>query len=116
MQGISLFKDPTNCLTCPLFTLAAALVMQTPPSKTFCTEFTATKRGAANAKDIEELSLVELLEADDSSAAADDVQQSGTKRDVAGAHAYINRLLVSVKKEAKRKQVQLTPGLTSHSV
>ncbi|GMF36648.1 unnamed protein product [Phytophthora fragariaefolia] len=84
MQGISFFKDPTNFLTCPLFTLAAAL----------------------------------LFEADDSSAAADDVRQSGHKRDVPGAHAYINRLLAvkkAVKKEAKRNQVQLTPGLTSHS-
>jgi hypothetical protein len=114
LQGISLFKDPTSFLTCPLFTLAAALAMQTAPSKLFFPQFQSKKRSADIASDVEELSLVELLEADDSPVSLQAPTTSG-KRTVPGAQAYVNRLLVRVRQVAQERQIRLTSGLTSHS-
>ncbi|GMF55319.1 unnamed protein product [Phytophthora fragariaefolia] len=115
LQGISLFKDPTCCLTCPLFALAASLTMQTAPNKRFFSQFLATKRSAADASDVDELSLVELLEADDSPGPLQDAHPSSAKRAGPGAQAYVNRLLVRVNEAAEKKHIRLTSGLTSHS-
>ncbi|GMF21993.1 unnamed protein product [Phytophthora lilii] len=70
--------------------------------------------------DVEELSLVELLEVEDDSCANSLPSTAGTRRTLAqrsvpGAQAYINWLLVSVRKIAEKTQIRLTPGLTSHS-
>ncbi|GMF30492.1 unnamed protein product [Phytophthora fragariaefolia] len=115
LQGISLFKDPTCFLTCPLFTLAAALTMQTAPNKRFFPQFLTTKRSAANASDVDELSLVELLEAEDNPGPLQNAHPSSAKRAVPGAQAYVNRLLVRVNEAAQKKHIRLTSGLTSHS-
>ncbi|GMF25323.1 unnamed protein product [Phytophthora fragariaefolia] len=115
LQGISLFKDPTCFLTCPLFTLAAALTMQTAPNKRFLPQFLTTKRSAANASDVDELSRVELLKADDSPGPLQDAHPSPAKRAVPGAQAYMNRLLVMANEAAEKKHIRLISGLTSHS-
>ncbi|GMF14929.1 unnamed protein product [Phytophthora fragariaefolia] len=113
LQGISLFKDSTCFLTCPLFTLAAALTMQTAPNKRFFPQLLTTKRSAINASAVDELSLVELLEADDSPGPLQDAHPSSAYRAVPGAQAYVNRLLVRVNEAAQKKRITLTPGLTS---
>ncbi|OWZ00829.1 hypothetical protein PHMEG_00027900 [Phytophthora megakarya] len=65
-------------------------------------------------QDLEELSLVELLEADDI-VAAQETSGPQPKRSVPGAQAYVNRLLVRVMENSKLQNVRLTPKHTSHS-
>ncbi|KAE8971643.1 hypothetical protein PR003_g27281 [Phytophthora rubi] len=88
--------------------------MQTAPSKRFFPQFQTKKRSADVASDVEELSLVELLEVEDDPAPLQAQTASG-KRSVPGAQAYVNRLLVRVRQVAQEKQTRLTSGLTSHS-
>jgi hypothetical protein len=58
--------------------------MQTAPSKRFFPQFQSKKRGADIASDVEELSLVELLEVDDASVALQ-ASAASSKRSVPGA-------------------------------
>ncbi|POM76384.1 Hypothetical protein PHPALM_6374 [Phytophthora palmivora] len=106
LQGISLFKDPTNFLTCPVFALAAALLMQTAPCKRLFPQFINNKRGAVCVEDVAELSLVELLETDEENTPLQAEKDTPVKSRCPGAQANVNRLLSTVK---------LTPDLTSHS-
>ncbi|KAG3008015.1 hypothetical protein PC120_g16500 [Phytophthora cactorum] len=114
MQGISLFKDPANFLTCPLYALAAALVMQATPCKRMFPQFLSKKRTSESVQDIEELTLVELLEAEDDPQALHGASQN-SKCSVPGAQAYVNRLHVRVQGIANLQSIRLTAGLTSHS-
>ncbi|POM81493.1 Hypothetical protein PHPALM_527 [Phytophthora palmivora] len=111
-QGISLFKDPTNFLTCPVIALAAALLMQTAPCKRLFPQFINNKRGAVCVEDVAELSLVELLETDEENTPLQAEKNSPVKPRCPGAQAYVNRLLSTVKDIAHTKQVKLTPDLT----
>lgn len=88
--------------------------MQPAPSKLIFPQFLSTRRSPTCAVDVEELSLVELLEADSIPALLED-SQSAPKRTVPGAQAYVNRLLVRVKTLGDEKQIRHTTGLTSHS-
>ncbi|POM64071.1 Hypothetical protein PHPALM_20456 [Phytophthora palmivora] len=115
LQGISLFKDPTNFLTCPVFALAAALLMQAAPRKRLFPPFINNKRGAVCVEDVAELSLIELLETDEENNPLQAEKNTPVKSRCPGAQAYVNRLLSTVKDTARIKQVKLTPGLTSHS-
>ncbi|KAJ8524136.1 hypothetical protein ON010_g16982 [Phytophthora cinnamomi] len=96
LQGISLFTEPTNFLTCPLFAIAVALIMQKAPCKRSFPQF-----------------LNKIRCAEDT--ALQDANQGPDKPKVPGAQAYVNRLLVRVKDIAAVTQVRLTPALTSHS-
>ncbi|KAG2787351.1 hypothetical protein PC129_g6312 [Phytophthora cactorum] len=89
--------------------------MQNAPCKRLFSQFLTTRHTAANVGDVEELSLVELVEAGEDHKPLEDAQQSAVSRSVPGAQAYVNRLLVRVKQFADQKQVKLTHGLTSHS-
>ncbi|EGZ27409.1 hypothetical protein PHYSODRAFT_476171 [Phytophthora sojae] len=57
LQGISLFKDPTNFLTCPLQALSVALVMQKAPSHRMFPQFIAKRRSTDDIDDAQELTL-----------------------------------------------------------
>ncbi|EGZ13765.1 hypothetical protein PHYSODRAFT_426200, partial [Phytophthora sojae] len=115
LQGISLFKDPTNFLTCPLQALAVALVMQKAPSQRMFPQFIAKKHRSDDIDDVQELTLIELLEVDDDQPSMEESEAPSTKRAVPGAQAYVNRLLVRVKKLADLRSIRMTPDLTSHS-
>ena len=115
LQGISLFKDPNSFITCPLFTLAAALAMQTAPSKRFFPQFRSKKRSTDIAGDVDELSLIELLEIDDGDSVPLQAPTTSVSGSVPGAQAYVNRLLTRVRQVAQERQIRLTSGLTSHS-
>ncbi|EGZ14222.1 hypothetical protein PHYSODRAFT_513143 [Phytophthora sojae] len=115
LQGISLFKDPTNCLTCPLQALAVALIMQKAPSQRMLPQFIARKHRSDDIDDVQELTLIELLEVDDDQSSMEESEAPSTKQPVPGAQAYVNRLLVSVKKLADLRSIRMTPQLISHS-
>ncbi|KUF84407.1 hypothetical protein AM588_10000687 [Phytophthora nicotianae] len=89
--------------------------MQKAPNKRLFPQFLTTRLNPAVSSDVEELSLVELLEADDGPVSLQDTSKLKTNRAVPGAQAYVNRLLVRVKTSAEEMQIRLTPGLTSHS-
>ncbi|KAG3024535.1 hypothetical protein PC121_g9278 [Phytophthora cactorum] len=72
------------------------------------------KRSPVNVENLQELSLVELLETD---ADHTSLQESSSSANPSppGAQAYVNRFLARVKENAKLQGIRLTPGLTSHS-
>ncbi|KUG01946.1 hypothetical protein AM587_10000499 [Phytophthora nicotianae] len=79
-------------------------------------QFLAKKRTSESVQDVEELTLVELLEADNDQHTRQGVNQpSASNPSVPGAQAYVNRLLVRIQDIAKLQSVKLTAGLTSHS-
>jgi hypothetical protein len=59
-QGISLFKDPSNFLTCPLLALAVALARRATPTSRMFPQFAGKKNSAAAPETIRQLSHVEL--------------------------------------------------------
>ncbi|KAG3110196.1 hypothetical protein PI125_g10235 [Phytophthora idaei] len=91
------------------------MVMQTTPCKRMFPQFLSKQRTSVVVQDIEELSLVELLEADDDHTSQQESQNSLPRPFLPGAQAYVNRLLVRVKQNANLQKIRLTPGLTSHS-
>ncbi|RAW29042.1 hypothetical protein PC110_g14580 [Phytophthora cactorum] len=115
LQGISLFKDPSSYLTCPLFAFSCRSDHAKRTVQTFVSSVSDNRAHAANVGDVKELSLVELLEAGEDHTPFEDAQQSAVSRSVPGAQAHMNRLLVRVKQFADQKQVKLTHGLTPHS-
>ncbi|KAG2760220.1 hypothetical protein PC129_g8157 [Phytophthora cactorum] len=88
--------------------------MQTTPCKRMFPQFQNKKRSSANVEDLRGLSLVELLETDDDHTSLQEPSSSANPSSP-GAQAYVNRLLVGVKENAKLQSIRLTPGLTSHS-
>ncbi|POM64794.1 LOW QUALITY PROTEIN: Hypothetical protein PHPALM_19623 [Phytophthora palmivora] len=115
LQGISLFKDPMNFLSCPVFALAAALLMQTASCKRLFLQFIINKREAVCVENVAELSLVELLETDEENTPLQAENNTPPTSRCPGAQDYVNRLLSTIKDIAQTKQVKLTPDLTSHS-
>lgn len=113
-QGVSLFKDPTSSLTCPLRALAVALAMQAAPASRLFPQFAGKRHSAAVPETIQQLTFVELLEAD-GDASAERAPAPPRKLPAPGAHAYVNRLLARVQQNANAQNVKLTKALTSHS-
>ncbi|GMF46664.1 unnamed protein product [Phytophthora fragariaefolia] len=107
-------QGPNMLVNLSTISLAAALTMQTAPNKRFFPQFLTTKRSAANARDVDELNLVKLVEADDSPGPLQDAHPSSAIRAVPSAQAFVNRLLVSVNEAAQKNHIRLISGLTSH--
>ncbi|KAG4042477.1 hypothetical protein PC123_g22028 [Phytophthora cactorum] len=78
-------------------------------------QFLSKQRTSVNVQDTEDLSLVELLEANVDQTSQQESQNSLSRPSLPGAQAYVNRLLVRVKQNANLQKIRLTPGLTSHS-
>ncbi|KAG2873749.1 hypothetical protein PC114_g25685 [Phytophthora cactorum] len=91
------------------------MVMQTTPCKRMFPQFLSKQRTSVNVQGIEELPLVELLEADVDQTSQLESQNSLPRPSLPGAQAYVNRLLVRVKQNANLQKIRLTPGLTFHS-
>ncbi|KAG3082964.1 hypothetical protein PI124_g16634 [Phytophthora idaei] len=87
--------------------------MQTPCKRMF-PQFQNKKRSSANVEDLQELALVELLETDDDHTSLQE-SSSSANPSPPGAQAYVSRLSVRVKENAKLQSIRRTPGLTSHS-
>ncbi|POM62987.1 hypothetical protein PHPALM_27784 [Phytophthora palmivora] len=104
LQGISLFKDPTNVLASPVFALAIALLMQTTTCKRLFPPFINNKRRAVCVKDVAELNLVELLDTEEGNTALQAVQKTPAKSRLPGGKAYVNGLLSTAKDIAQPKQ------------
>jgi hypothetical protein len=94
-QGLTLVPDKDEFLTCPLFALAAALVVQAAPSPALLTQLPELRAPSV----VEVDSTVPLLELLGGSAADGAASSSPAPTPVAsrssniGVHGYVNRLL-----------------------
>ncbi|EGZ29033.1 hypothetical protein PHYSODRAFT_322617 [Phytophthora sojae] len=116
-QGISLFKDPNDPFTCPLHVLAVALALQPAPETRIFPQFAAVPALSASddQDDDGELGLIAQLDRELAEAPTCKTPQPRRANSAPGAHAYINRLLVTVSGLPAAKESGLTKGLTSHS-
>lgn len=115
-QGVFLFKDPTDLFTCPLHTLAVAMVMNTTPGRRIFPQF--PERTAAPPPSAESTGLLEFLQQlEDGADGGAERQKTKQKQKVAApeAQAYVNRLLTTVSKLPWVGESGLTSMLTSHS-
>lgn len=92
-QGLSLFKDPSDFLTCPLHSLAVAMVLQEEPGPRIFPQFCGVSNATLSQDAIESLGLLELLDGEEEYAEAMETDQATPGQAAPpGAHAYINRL------------------------
>ena len=113
-QGLSLFPD-MEMFTCPVHSLALAVVVDIVPSERLFRQLPRGVFSAADDGDEDELSLLDLLQerAESALSSSSAPVKSGTKR-APGVHAYVNRLL-KVLFEKFPRNAGLTPGFSSHS-